>query len=87
MRPLWELVNEPDRSGKEPETAFGGRTGKVSRRKAGHMSFGVGSERRRRKGVTAGPTERRCGAEGFGPSTYLRDPEGNTVELKGSPER
>ena len=34
-------------------------------------------------GVAAGPTERRFGAEGAGPSIYLTDPEGNTVELKG----
>ncbi len=34
-------------------------------------------------GVTAGPVESRFGAEGEGPSIYLNDPEGNTVELKG----
>jgi catechol 2,3-dioxygenase-like lactoylglutathione lyase family enzyme len=37
--------------------------------------------------VEAGPTARRFGAEGAGPSIYLSDPEGNTVELKGPPER
>ena len=37
-------------------------------------------------GVSAGPTEQRLGAEGTGPSIYLLDPEGNTVELKGPPE-
>ena len=37
-------------------------------------------------GIEAGPVERRYGAEGFGPSIYLQDPEGNTVELKGPPE-
>jgi glyoxylase I family protein len=36
--------------------------------------------------VEAGPTETRYGAEGSGPSIYLKDPEGNTVELKGPPE-
>ncbi|MEO7497804.1 MAG: VOC family protein [Massilia sp.] len=36
-------------------------------------------------GVDAGPTEPRYGAEGEGPSIYLQDPEGNTVELKGPP--
>ena len=36
--------------------------------------------------VEAGPVERRYGAEGFGPSIYLQDPEGNTGELKGPPE-
>jgi catechol 2,3-dioxygenase-like lactoylglutathione lyase family enzyme len=37
------------------------------------------------QGVEAGPVERRYGAEGFGPSIYIQDPEGNTVELKGPP--
>lgn len=36
-------------------------------------------------GVEAGPTETRYGAEGSGPSIYLKDPEGNVVELKGPP--
>ncbi|MFB9241205.1 VOC family protein [Massilia antarctica] len=34
-------------------------------------------------GVTPGAVESRYGAEGEGPSIYLDDPEGNTVELKG----
>ena len=34
-------------------------------------------------GIAAGPTLARYGAEGTGPSIYLADPEGNTVELKG----
>ncbi|PWV61019.1 VOC family protein [Plasticicumulans acidivorans] len=34
-------------------------------------------------GIAAGPTEQRYGAEGYGPSIYLHDPQGNTVELKG----
>jgi catechol 2,3-dioxygenase-like lactoylglutathione lyase family enzyme len=34
-------------------------------------------------GVAAGEVVQRYGAEGTGPSIYLRDPEGNTVELKG----
>ena len=33
--------------------------------------------------VEAGSTEQRYGADGYGPSIYLQDPEGNTVELKG----
>jgi glyoxylase I family protein len=37
------------------------------------------------KGVTVGETGQRYGAEGDGPSLYLSDPEGNTVELKGPP--
>lgn len=36
--------------------------------------------------VVSGPTERRYGAEGSGPSIYIQDPDGNTVELKGPPD-
>jgi catechol 2,3-dioxygenase-like lactoylglutathione lyase family enzyme len=36
-------------------------------------------------GIEAGPVETRHGAEGDGPSIYILDPEGNTVELKGPP--
>ena len=36
-----------------------------------------------RHGVSAGEVARRYGAEGYGPSMYVVDPEGNTVELKG----
>ena len=39
-----------------------------------------------RHDVPAGPVERRHGAEGIGPSMYIQDPDGNTVELKGPPE-
>ena len=33
--------------------------------------------------VSAGAVEQRFGARGLGPSIYISDPEGNTVELKG----
>ncbi len=33
-------------------------------------------------GVQAGPFERRYGAQGFGNSIYLQDPDGNVVELR-----
>jgi glyoxylase I family protein len=36
-------------------------------------------------GITAGEVSPRFGAEGLGPSMYLVDPQGNTVELKGPP--
>jgi catechol 2,3-dioxygenase-like lactoylglutathione lyase family enzyme len=38
-------------------------------------------------GIDADETRRLYGAGGFGPSIYLRDPDGNTVELKGPGER
>ncbi len=36
-------------------------------------------------GVSGSKLETRYGAEGKGPSIYIQDPEGNTVELKGPP--
>lgn len=40
----------------------------------------------RAHGVEPGAVAQRFGAEGRGPSIYLEDPEGNTVELKGPPD-
>ncbi|MCH7936708.1 MAG: VOC family protein [Proteobacteria bacterium] len=39
----------------------------------------------RAHGIEAGELATRYGAEGDGPSLYIQDPEGNTVELKGPP--
>ncbi|MGI9335360.1 MAG: VOC family protein [Gammaproteobacteria bacterium] len=36
--------------------------------------------------IEAPATARRNGAEGEGPSIYIEDPDGNTVELKGPPD-
>jgi catechol 2,3-dioxygenase-like lactoylglutathione lyase family enzyme len=33
-------------------------------------------------GVEMGPVATRYGADGFGPSVYLSDPDGNTIELR-----
>ncbi len=38
------------------------------------------------QGIQTSASERRYGADGFGPSIYIRDPMGNTIELKGPPE-
>ncbi|WP_206955497.1 VOC family protein [Trinickia acidisoli] len=37
-------------------------------------------------GARLGPEGRRYGADGYGQSLYLFDPEGNMIELKGPPE-
>jgi catechol 2,3-dioxygenase-like lactoylglutathione lyase family enzyme len=39
------------------------------------------------KGVKPGKIEKRNGAEGRGFSVYIKDPDGNSVELKGPPAR
>jgi len=36
--------------------------------------------------IDCGKAERRYGAQGYGPSIYINDPDGNVVELKGPPE-
>ena len=38
-----------------------------------------------RHGVVPGETRSRYGADGYGPSIYISDPEGNVIELKGPP--
>jgi len=38
------------------------------------------------QGIDPGEVRRRYGAEGYGSSIYITDPDGNTVELKGPPE-
>jgi catechol 2,3-dioxygenase-like lactoylglutathione lyase family enzyme len=40
----------------------------------------------KRHGIDPGEVRRRYGAEGYGSSIYIADPDGNTVELKGPPE-
>ncbi len=37
-------------------------------------------------GITDARISNRYGAQGFGPSIYIADPEGNTIELKGPPD-
>jgi len=40
-----------------------------------------------RHGIAVGEVRRRYGAEGYGSSLYITDPDGNVVELKGPPEQ
>ena len=40
----------------------------------------------KKNGIKPGDVSRRYGADGYGPSMYIEDPDGNTVELKGPPE-
>jgi glyoxylase I family protein len=41
----------------------------------------------RKHGIAVGEVRRRYGAEGYGSSLYITDPDGNVVELKGPPEK
>jgi glyoxylase I family protein len=41
----------------------------------------------RRHGIAVDEVKERYGAEGYGPSLYISDPDGNTVELKGPATR
>ena len=36
----------------------------------------------KKRGVDAGEFSRRYGAQGFGPSIYIEDPDGNVIELR-----
>lgn len=38
-----------------------------------------------RHGIVPGEARTRYGADGYGPSIYIGDPEGNVIELKGPP--
>lgn len=38
------------------------------------------------RGVECSEVATRYGAEGYGPSLYVQDPEGNTIELRGPPD-
>jgi glyoxylase I family protein len=42
-------------------------------------------EQLQKHGIDPGEVAQRYGAQGNGPSMYLRDPDGNVVELKGPP--
>lgn len=86
-RSLLDLVPVDGKLGK-----MGGAAPQAQGRNLDHFCFRVEpfDEARIRSqldaaGVAAGRVESRYGAEGEGPSIYLTDPEGNTVELKGPP--
>jgi glyoxylase I family protein len=53
----------------------------------GTFDFAALAAHLQRHGVAVGEVRRRYGAEGYGSSLYITDPDGNVVELKGPPER
>jgi len=50
-----------------------------------HWHEGMISDYLRQHSVTTSDVVMRYGAKGSGPSMYISDPDGNTVELKGEP--
>jgi glyoxylase I family protein len=86
---LIDLVDVEGKLGRKGGAAPGGEARNVD-----HFCLGVEPwdeaailEHLRAHGVAIGEIGQRYGAEGNGPSIYVDDPEGNTVELKGPPVR
>lgn len=76
-----------------PLGRMGGAGPGAEGRNVDHVAFAVAEldEALLRKHLAAHGVEileagRRYGAGGFGPSLYIRDPDGNTVEIKGPPD-
>ena len=45
------------------------------------------ARRLRKFGITPGEEKDRYGSEGYGPSVYFNDPDGNAIEFKGPATR
>ena len=85
---LIDLVDVKSRAGRQ-----GGAAAGPKRRNMDHFCVQLAefdtkkiSAQLKRKGIEPGLIGRRYGALGHGPSMYLTDPDGNTVELKGPPD-
>jgi catechol 2,3-dioxygenase-like lactoylglutathione lyase family enzyme len=77
-----------------PASASPGEAGDDSGRNMDHFAVRVDgfdaaalARHLRARGVEVGEVRERYGAEGYGPSLYISDPDGNTVELKGPATR
>jgi glyoxylase I family protein len=77
-----------------PASASPGEAGNDVGRNMDHFAVRVDgfdaaalAEHLRLHGVEVGEIRERYGAEGYGPSLYICDPDGNTVELKGPATR
>jgi catechol 2,3-dioxygenase-like lactoylglutathione lyase family enzyme len=77
-----------------PASASPGEAGDDTGRNMDHFAVRVDgfdaaalAQHLRRHGVEVGEVRERYGAEGYGPSLYICDPDGNTVELKGPATR
>ena len=77
-----------------PASASPGERGRRAGRNMDHFAVRVDgfdaaalAAHLRRHGIEVGEVRERYGAEGYGPSLYITDPDGNTVELKGPATR
>jgi glyoxylase I family protein len=76
----------PCAPGETPSMSIGGRNMEHYALRVAEMDVAAITAHLAKHGVDAGEVRRRYGAEGYGSSLYITDPDGNTVELKGPPE-
>jgi catechol 2,3-dioxygenase-like lactoylglutathione lyase family enzyme len=76
----------PCAPGEAPAASIGGRNMDHYALRVAAMDVPALTAHLARYGIDAGEVRRRYGAEGYGASLYITDPDGNTVELKGPPE-
>jgi glyoxylase I family protein len=77
----------PCAPGEEPGMSMGGRNMDHYAVRVAEMNAPAVTAHLEANGIAVGPVLRRYGAEGYGSSIYITDPDGNTVELKGPPEQ
>lgn len=85
---LIDLVNLEGKLGRQgggPPVDNGRNVDHVCLRLAGFDEAAL-REHLRAHGIEAGEVVQRYGAEGYGRSMYIRDPDGNTIELKAPPD-
>jgi glyoxylase I family protein len=77
-----------------PASASPGAAGDAAGRNMDHFAVRVDgfdaaalTSHLRQHGIEVAEVKERYGAEGYGPSLYISDPDGNTVELKGPATR
>jgi catechol 2,3-dioxygenase-like lactoylglutathione lyase family enzyme len=76
----------PCQPGEVPSASIGGRNMDHYAVRVAQMDAPAITAHLEKHGIAVGSVLRRYGAEGYGSSLYITDPDGNTVELKGPPE-
>lgn len=86
-RSLIDLVTADGPLGRRAETAAGGANMEHFCLSISPFDEGALRAYLSARGVAAGESARRYGAEGVGSSIYIEDPDGNRLELKGAAEQ